>query len=706
MANARLMKVELDNIDVSAYVRSWKIKRDFGNSVDSMELEFVKSIEDVVTVSENGQTLEAWFGTVTATDKKYFNGYIEKFRTGTGTYECTAYSVAHSAVREMIGYQLYDPTVSGNPVEPDGKYSDAFIDIVTTYAGLSADSSTVDDTGTDPAKVIKKLVCFETDPKERMDKIAEAFQKIWYYRADTDKVYLRSPNSNVNTTILEVGVNVQGIPEWEYTKDYLINDLRIRGVYQERSIDETFSGTGSTQEFTLTYPPLGEAQLWYSAAKNYSTTSSPLANEQKVLGVDQSTSTSYDFTVDKAKKKISTVGGNGGGFTAAAGTNNILVRYTALVEIPVRIVDDISVTANRRYARRMTLKDTLTVQDVIARTTQIVEKFKNPFKSSSLKVPWADGQTFELGDSIKVIHSTAPKPIDEFLTIWGITYQWPDGHDIIKVGDREFQEAEYFLNTNERLAALESEVFDENAIYTEVRSGTAEIQLEPGTFTVDFVMANDSFILGLDDNCKLYGSAEAFLMDGFEVLGNWSQGPSSITVNLTNDSTAGHFWVGTQGINVSWTGTGFTGVQNVNAMPSFTTVTGVATGNPSRGTIGVWVYTTTPSSIADFALFIGNDVSNYRIYSGQQYSWKVLGLESSFALQNGVRTLVLFDLDGSSINVGTVDWAAIDSVLLAWTSTAAGNLTLDYLTASRSNIISMNGLGDRRTTFRTDTYAF
>jgi len=698
MANKRLTQVQLAGNTVDSFIRSWKITRNWGNPIDMLEIEFARSITGTITPDE-GQLIEVWMGYVTSTDKKVFSGYVETFKPDVGVFKVKAFSKMYAIVRNTIGYQLYDPSIVGNPVYSDGKYSDAFYDIVTTHAGLSAtNGTTIQSTGT--TRAIVKFLCFETDPKERMDKIAEAFQWIYYYRADTDKVYFHPKQNTVNTGILTVGSNVQNLPKWNYDKTDLINDLRIRGVYQETEISQFFSGDGADQSFDLTYSPLGDASLFYSAAKNYNTTAA-IESEKKTIGVTNVTTSAYDFTVDKAKKIISTVGGNGGGFTAAAGTNNILVKYTALVEIPVRVVDDVSISANQRHARKMTLKDTITATDVQVRAEEIVAKFKNPFTSTTLEVPYNSALSFELGDSINVIDSKNLPAVDDFFTIWSIGLQYPHGFDEIKVGDREFFSAEFFLNISEKLNAIENEVYDENAIYTYKTQNEATMTMEPHSLVETHDFLNDTPIAdaaGTHANSIVYDAANAFVLDDFESVGNWAPNGSSISLSEAANSTAAQFWIGSQGIKYTWTDVSGTAMIDWTASSyDMSGATGVSSGTPSRGTVGIWCYVASAASVTSMSIRLGSSSTDYKEYSGQQYAWKVDASESSFALDNALLTYVLFDLDNPSATSGAIDWTAIDFIQVRWVVAAASNITFDYLTCSKGNVIALNGAGERYT---------
>ncbi len=208
-------------------------------------------------------------------------------------------------------------------------------------------------------------------------------------------------------------------------------------------------------------------------------------------------------------------------------------------------------------------------------------------------------------------------------------------------------------------------------------------------------LLNDTFIVSDTShrNSIIYNADEAFIIDGMESAASWSDQSGSLTETITNDSTASHYWTGTQGVNISWAESSGTGIiRSIQSYGNFQNAVGVASGTPSRGTFGVWVYTPVASAQSSFKLRIGSDASNYAQYTATFYAQT----EWSNTFSNGVRTLLQFDADNPTSVTGTPVWTAIDWIEIEWTANAAGNFTIDYLTISKSNEISLCGVGDRQ----------
>lgn len=698
----RLQQCEINSVNVDEHVVNWRIDDNYGDPVTTLELKLSRNVLDDVTLAE-GQLVEVWFGFTTATDKKWFTGYIEKYEPDLATIKVSANGKFYKAANTLLPALIYDPTNALDPTFPDGKYSDAFLDIVTTYVGLNADATTVQDTGT--LRTITRLICTLKYASERLAAIAAAMQWIIRFDADDEYTYFEPKQFTANANTLTVGDNVQNVPRWKYDKTFLINDLRVDGAYQASQETKLFSGNGSNQTFTLDYVPLGDVALYYSAAVNFST-AAHTESQKKVLGVTDSTSTSYDFTVDKANKVISTVGANGGGFTPAAGTNNVLVIYTAKKPVPIRRIDSPSITTYQRSPLRLILTDVITVADARSRVANILNTFKDPFKSTELHATWVSGVEYKSGESVPVVDANNAPNVNETLTIWGVTYQWPDGYDIISVGNKPATSAEMMLNIFAGIDALNSETIDDTAILSEDRTGTAAVTTFPVDLTVTQNLKNDTFWLDDSVNGAMYDPANCFTIDNFNDSTGFSAGTGSVSLTITTDSTANHFWIGGAGVKAAWVATSGTGVlEKTISATDFSTAFAPSAGVPTRGTAGIWAYTASPASVSSMSIRFYSSATDYKEYAAQQYAWKVGSVGSAFALDNG-RTYLLFDADNPSGTGGTLNWSAVTKVQLRWVIAAAGDLTFNYNTASRSNVIAGNGLGDRRTALSTVTYTY
>jgi len=698
VANRRLTRVDISGVTVadhtsggsiSGSLLSWEIREDFGNPIYTANIKFTKNLTDTVTLA-TGQSVDIFTGFINSSDVREFRGELQSYEPEAGKITVKAVNKLYRAVRETINAKVYDKEVVGNEINPDGKISDAFLDIVTSFAKLNADSTTIQDSGT--GTTITKFVMDHTDPKERMDRLAEALGWYYYYDSIDDKVHFRPKQTTENTNILEVGRNVTGVPKWKYNRDDMINDLRLDGLFQNRELRELFSGDGSATAFTLDFVPVSETAVYTSGAVNYANIA-PRQRNLQVLGVLSGSVTTFDYTVDRTARKINFESGS----IPVTGTNNILADYVGAVSVPVHLVEDVSVETFGRHARTMQLTDVITVDDAEARVALVLDKFSQEFQSTELKVRQVSGVSFAVGDSIQVIDTQNNPSVSGSFTIFGLVKQYPSAVDVVKIGDREFEAPEFWINQSERIHRLERELLSEETVLTELRRTTMSMTAVPHSLVIQEQYINDTFMAGHVINGFTYDATETSTVDDFESAGDWTdQGTPTLTIS--NNTEANTHWVGTQGVKVAWADTTGTGViRNTQSQGNLTNVTGVSTGTPTRGTGGVWVHGTSGSIITSLNLRIGSSASDYVDVSGAVFADRVAHVESGFFLTSGARSLVLFDLNDPATTAGTADWSAIDFTELRWGIVSGGSLTFDYLTVSRNDTISQTGLGARFT---------
>ena len=280
-----LTQVKINNVDVGAYLLNYVKEEAWGDAIGFCDITLLKSIEAVLSLS-TGQTVEIWRGWVTATDEKRFSGYIESIEPERGIIKVRAKDKLWDLVRKEVTH-TYDATIDASA----GKISAIFTDLVTTYGGLTADATSVQDSGT--IILVNKLVCNHADIFERCKKLSDILNWQIYYRADTDKVYFEAQGFTPNPLLLTVGVNIIEIPKWNYDNAEMCNDVTIVGAYQE--IETTESGQiGVTSGYTtasiaLSFTPIS-VKVYMDAANPPTTL--------KVGGISGSTA-SYFYQVDR-----------------------------------------------------------------------------------------------------------------------------------------------------------------------------------------------------------------------------------------------------------------------------------------------------------------------------------------------------------------------------------------------------------------------
>jgi len=688
---AKNIKVEFDSNDVTSYLKKCVKTETYGYSVAVYEMEFAQQVNDVVTI-EPGVAVEVYLDSSTPPTTLVFKGQIDDYKEENGVMRVTCKDELAKLI-DLEVTQVYDKNVPSDPSYPDGKISDIFIDIVETYGGLDTNSgATVQDSGTDV--VLSKFVCNHADPFERCKKLAETLNWVFYYRADTDYVYFEPKNYTVNSNTLTVGGNVVKIPTWEFDKSEMINIVRVEGANQLVQTFELFSGDASETEFDLTNIPQDLA-VFYDASTNFSTTARTQADAE-TIDVKDATGT-HTVEVDRERKKIEFIT-----FTPASATNNILVEYSYIAPIPVRLKNSASISQYGTYEKTVGFTDVDSLDDAWKRGENILAKYANPFKSAKLTVLWTNSLGLRVGQQIRVVDSVSQPTIDQDFTIYKTRDYWPENITEIEVGDKQFTIDEYQANVLERVKRLEQSLSSSGVAVTEIESVDVEFNVLPDTTDIGLELINDGFTLGDTshyDNGILHSGAvdsEAFILEEMEDHTNWT----GTNATLGNDSTVGHFWIGTQGVSFGWVATGSPYMEQTGLSYDMSNASGSASGAATKGTVGLWVYTTDEDKVSSITLRI-SDGTNYQEFTGEHFAQKEY-VDTSFALSDG-RTYVLFDLDDPSNTSGTLDWTSVTTLRVTCAVTDSGSVTFDYLTCNESDKIGLNGLGDRVTTYSTTT---
>lgn len=444
-------QVKINSVDVTSYVINYEDEATFGDVIAQVDINVVTNISNVLILA-TGQSVEIWRGWSTPTDLKVFSGSIESYNPDSGKIKIVAKDKLWNLVRGEVTHN-YDSTVDPTA----GKISAIFQDLVTTFGGLNADATTIQDSGT--AITLDQFVCNHADVFERCQALADALEWQFYYRADTDKVYFEPKGFTVNTTILTVGDNVYNIPKWSYDNTDMVNDLTVVGAYQEIETTEsgridTTSGY-TTSSIALTFTPI--------SVKIYMDASNP-PTTLKVGGLPDSTSV-FDYYVDKLNKKILPAPGTS--FTSA---DYAEIRYSHAVPVPVHQISQVSIDAYGTFTNTVTYEDLRNVDDAEQRGSNYLLKYSQPFIYATLKVENNSTNNLKAGDIITIVDGISIPNVNESLIINKLRIRYPADFDEIDVGDKIWRLAEWQADVQEQIKRLNEKQFDNQDILTELRT--------------------------------------------------------------------------------------------------------------------------------------------------------------------------------------------------------------------------------------------
>lgn len=447
---AVLTRVDIDGTDItSSYLVSYKITRTFGDEVGFGEIRITKKIDDVLSLSENMQ-VEIWRGFTTATDEKVFDGFISAIRSEGGLLTIVIKDKLWQLVRREVT-QFYDENISASA----GKISEIFKDLVETYGGLTADGTSVQDSGT--VNTLPQFICNHANVFERCKALADAIDWQFYYRADTDKVYFEPKGFTDSKTVLTVGDNVIRVPKWTRDEERLVNSITVVGASQEVETTETGqigTTTGyTTSEVALNFEPL--------SVKVFSDASNPPTTLQ-TGSIPESTAT-YFYYVDRKNKKIIPAVG-----TSFTSSHYLQTQYSYRRPIPVRVRNQASIDNYGITENTITFNDLTTIEEAELRGRTHIDKYGTPFLSSVLAVNPVSTNDYAAGSRVQVVDDVNTPTVNALLLVNRIELRYPADFDELYVGDKEWRLAEWQNMVEERLKRLFEEQLENQDILVEV----------------------------------------------------------------------------------------------------------------------------------------------------------------------------------------------------------------------------------------------
>lgn len=425
--------LKIAGIDVTKYIRRAKWEGVFSHESAFLDVDLVRDVLDVVTLSV-GQTVELWlgFGAFPAQDSdKLHKGVVETWEPSGGIIRITAYDETHTLANARVD-KIYLSTDS-----QAGKLSAILLDLVTTYGGLSADSTTVQDSGT--VNILSRYKVSRTNVWEGVRRLLEKLGWQGYYRASSNKFYAEPIGYTANATTLTTGVEIIEPPYWLEDRKDMCNFVTITGAkFWVDAETELFSGTGSSATYTLTHKPERIKLEEFVGA----------AWVEKTGGLAGSSS-SYDYTFDRDQKTVT--------YTAANAANNVRVTYSYGLMVPVQVSDSASIGSYGLKIQELAATTELTTADARLWGQKVVSKRKDPFVYTTLKVRNVQAADLAVGQTVTVSDTVNTSIGSRTVLIRRMMWNYPLKYIEIDVGDREWRLADYQTNQAQRIKQLEDE---------------------------------------------------------------------------------------------------------------------------------------------------------------------------------------------------------------------------------------------------------
>jgi hypothetical protein len=441
--------IKINDVDVSAKRISVEIRDEYQEKISSAVIRFRFDVNQITTISKFQEVIiwENFSGTLETDLNRKFIGNIAKIERTTGEIKVTCFGNLWKAIQSEVN-QTFDKNIDSEA----GEGSEIFINMAG-LAGLTADSSSVQPTGTSTTSIVlDKFVCKNAEIYERMQALADIYDFQFYYRPSVDKVFFEPRGFELNSNVIQVGGdnnNVQGFPKWTEDSSKIFNRVEIKGRFLEPKITELFDGTGSQTTFTLNFEP--------------EIVTVTVDGDEQIGGVLGSTST-FDYSVDKSNKQIVFESGS----IPGGGSDNVVILYSYRVEKSVFRNNESSIAElDRTISNRFTFSDIESVDDAERRADKLLEVYSDEFVTTKIKVNPSAVESFglEAGQSIRVIDSRQEKDLN--MVIKTMISRFPENDVELLLGDKEVKIASIDFDNSKRLKRIEEEMAKGSTFITE-----------------------------------------------------------------------------------------------------------------------------------------------------------------------------------------------------------------------------------------------
>jgi hypothetical protein len=468
MTSTLIYKFELDGVDVVDYVLAdSKIELNrSGESGNTAEILLAPTVTAVKTPSV-GQEIIISRGTVTSTDNYKFRGEVKQISYD---QESNHYVLKCKDKMQQFKHSLFTKSYDINIDAEAGEVSAIFKDIVEDY-GFTA---SVVDSGTGSSDItIEKFISNRKDRLNRLNTLAKILNWFFYYDYDNDYVRFEPKGYVSYGTDLIVGTNVFNIPKWDEDLESVRNKLYVEGASELDTRQENEIGDGTTSTFNFTYTPV---------STNLTVDGNLM--KQGVAGGSET----YDYTIDQDNKTYT--------FETAsipALGEAIIMTYTAKVPRTVtgksqESIDLYGLTQEDSFK----FDDIQTVEDATTRLSQLLELLAFAPLSTNIFT-----DEYNIKPGMKVTFSDANNSAyDGEYVVYGVTINYPDPFDVVKIGSEQFNVQDLFNTINERLNSLEGKDSSLGELLRHLIELTATKYLKPKSYRLRKRSIGTAWIVG------------------------------------------------------------------------------------------------------------------------------------------------------------------------------------------------------------------
>jgi len=503
-----LTKVTINSIDVTSCLNSWAIDvAESNDKIKIMDVILSRSVQTLLNIYDDSLTylpIEITRGILTSTEDIVFKGYIKTFSLVYGKLNLVCADKLYETTKRTVTYS-YDKDIDPSA----GKVSEIFIDLINSYTTLTADSTSVTDSGTE--YIIEKLICKADTVYDKCKFLSELLGWMFYYDADDDKVHFHPIGENVNSTTIIDNENIAVTPVWNTDESNIYNTILLEGAIQEvQTFENGRIGTASgytTSSIQLNYEPISVRVLCDA--------SDPPTTE-RTIGVQNSTLT-YEAYIDKTKKQVIW---NTTTYTPGA-SDYVIVQYTYMRPTPVLVSDDASIALYGVKDCKLTKDEIKNVADAEVYANQYLQDHKDPIQTCTLKV--VNVSDLNINQGINIVDR--PNNKTGLYKITRVKKAFPYNFDEISVTTDILQESDYMYNVVKRIRQLENEGKDDFSSLITIKQYSDNLIYENRYIKTDHTyLTGDTLIfdrptMGVLDTGTFYDSSSTPFILGHPVYG-------------------------------------------------------------------------------------------------------------------------------------------------------------------------------------------
>jgi hypothetical protein len=447
--------VKIDGTDVTGHIQAFQVNDSTETIVDTAKLILNTTILTTGLDLNPGSECTIQRGTNISNLIYIFRGYITAVAP-----QSTQVSIEMSNKLWILQQRQVTKSFDINIDAEGGNISEILYTLVTQYGGLNADNTTIVDSGTTYA--LTKFICRNDVVFERIMKLVDVLDWQFYYNPIDDKVYFeplgyRTYDGVLTFTPTSSTIAPINMPELSQDFKNLYNRITVNGAKQLDTRTSNFTGDAITQNFTLPFTPLQ--------------TEITVAGVLKKRGTFGS-SDAFDYYVDETLNKVS--------FAAApAGGAAIVIKYSAMVPVPVVVDDPVSITsycpvngttgAQTPFEKTFTYNDIINVDDAITRARKLLTYYATPLVGYNCDVLQSiplfyPGYSVEVQDDLNNYTGT--------LVCKTIVRRYPEPYDSITLCDKRVFRDQQNTDIYTRIDLLEKESLRNTGVLVHIKQAT------------------------------------------------------------------------------------------------------------------------------------------------------------------------------------------------------------------------------------------